>query len=68
MEAIPPYQEELVKCGYQDKLVWLEEGERLQKKKRKRSQRVVWFNPPYSLNVQTNVGREFLNLLDKHFP
>ena len=35
---------------------------------RKRSRKVIWFNPPYSLNVQTNVGREFLNLLDKHFP
>ena len=68
LEAIPPYQEELVKCGYQDKLAWLGEGEVLQRKKRKRSHKVIWFNPPYSLNVQTNVGREFLNLLDKHFP
>ena len=29
---------------------------------------MIWFNPPYSINVSTNVGREFLNLLDKHFP
>ena len=26
------------------------------------------FNPPYSMNVQTNIGREFLNLVSKHFP
>ena len=25
-------------------------------------------NPPYSMNVQTNIGREFLNLVCKHFP
>ena len=29
---------------------------------------VTWFNPPYSLNVETNVGRIFLKLLDTHFP
>ena len=26
------------------------------------------FNPPYSVNVKTNVGEKFLSLLDKHFP
>ena len=69
LEAIPPYQNELEKCGYPHKLVWMEEGERQQQKKvRNRSRRVIWFNPPYSLNVKTNVGREFLELIDKHFP
>ena len=29
---------------------------------------VTWFNPPYSLNVETNVGKIFLQLLDTHFP
>ena len=29
---------------------------------------MVWFNPPYSRAVATNVGREFLTLMDKHFP
>ena len=29
---------------------------------------MTWFNPPFSLNVATNVGREFLKLIDKHFP
>ena len=28
----------------------------------------IWFNPPYSLNVKTNVGKEFLKLVDKAFP
>ena len=28
----------------------------------------LWFNPPYSMNVQTNISREFLNLVSKHFP
>ena len=29
---------------------------------------MTWFNPPYSVNVATNVGREFLSLIDQHFP
>ena len=28
----------------------------------------MWFNPPYSCNVKTNVGRKFLTILRKHFP
>ena len=33
-----------------------------------RQRNIIWFNPPYSMNIQTNIGREFLNLVDKHFP
>ena len=29
---------------------------------------MIWFNPPFSKSVTTNVGKEFLKLLDKHFP
>ena len=28
----------------------------------------IWFNPPYSKNVITKVGRYFLSSIDKHFP
>ena len=33
-----------------------------------RQRNIIWCNPPYSMNVQTNIGREFLNLVSKHFP
>ena len=33
-----------------------------------RGQKTVWFKPPYSSNVATNIGKTFLLLLDKHFP
>ena len=29
---------------------------------------LIWFNPPISKNVQTNIGREFLNLIENCFP
>ena len=36
--------------------------------KRNRKRNIIWFNPPYSKNVQTNVAITFLNLIKKHFP
>ena len=29
---------------------------------------MVWYNPPYNAAVTTNIGRAFLQLIDKHFP
>ena len=37
-------------------------------KKRPRNRKFIYFNPPYSINVKTNIGARFLKLLDKHFP
>ena len=65
-QAIPPYQAELDRCGYGHKLAYVlpQTG----KRKRRQKTRITWFNPPYSMNVQTNVGKQFLELIDKHFP
>ena len=29
---------------------------------------IIWYNPPYSKNVETNIGKCFLSLIDLHFP
>ena len=29
---------------------------------------ILWYNPPFSKNVNTNIGHRFLTLVDKHFP
>ena len=34
----------------------------------KRKRKIIWFNPPFSMNVKTNVAKNFLQLIDKHFP
>ena len=39
-----------------------------QKRKNERKKDVTWFNPPFSLNVTTNVGEEFMKLVKQHFP
>ena len=35
---------------------------------KKRKRKITWFNPPFSLNVSTNIGKKFFSLLGKHFP
>ena len=69
--AAPVYQAALEKSGYTYKLDFepnqiSSDEESRGGKKRKRA--IIWFNPPYSKSVITNVGRQFLELMDKHFP
>jgi len=64
-EEVPRYQTALNNAGYNHKLEYQKPGE---KTKRKRYRKILWFNPPWSANLKTNVGRRFLNLIDKHFP
>ena len=37
-------------------------------KKYKEKKNVTWFNPPFSSNVETKIGKKFFNILDKYFP
>ena len=37
-------------------------------KKKSRKRKIIWFNPPFSSNVKTNIGKEFIKLIRKHFP
>ena len=36
--------------------------------RRNHNRKAIWFSPPYSVNVKTNIGRIFLRLIEKHFP
>ena len=65
-EAAPIYQAELDRCGYNHQLKYNPRVAKSGKKTRKR--RVTWCNLPYSVDVETNVGREVLKLVDFHFP
>ena len=35
---------------------------------RKRKLAIIWYNPPYSMNVKTNIVKTFFKLLQKRFP
>ena len=39
-----------------------------QQPRRNRQRNIIWFNPPFSKNVKTNIARSFLKLIDTHFP
>ena len=66
--AKPPYQEALDRSGYKFKLEFTPHQNNNSKKKKNRRKEPIWFNPPYSMNVKTRVGKEFLSLLDRSFP
>ena len=34
---------------------------------KKRTRKIIWFNPPVSLNVKTNMAEMLLQLIDTHF-
>ena len=64
--AAPLYQAELDRNGYMHTLRY--DPAANTNRRRKRTRKVIYFNPPYSTNVKTPIGERFLRLLDKHFP
>ena len=66
LDAREDYQSALNNAGYSDIMKY--ELPINPQRKRNRTRKIVWFNPPYSKNVATNIGKEFLNLLRVHFP
>ena len=63
-EAAPIYQAALEKSGYKAKLKFRDERPRTRQRKRN----ITWYNPLFNKACTTNIGKEFLKLLDKHFP
>ena len=63
----PLYQEALNKSGYNYNL-FLQSHNDTQRSRRNRPRNTLWYNPPFSKNVKTNVGKCFLSLIDQHFP
>ena len=71
LNNIQPYREALKKkSGFRDQLTYVEPkiSEERNNEKRKRKRKIIWFNPPYSKNVKTNIGKIFFKLLHKYFP
>ena len=40
----------------------------MQRSWRNHPRNILWYIPPFSKNVKTNVGKCFLSLIDQHFP
>ena len=65
-EASPAYQRALEKSGYNYQLKY-ETANSQTRSKRPRRRNITWYNPPFSKNVATNVGRKFRNIVNKCF-
>ena len=75
-EAVQPYNDALKASGYDADLKFdpsvkeqQKEQDNPNKKKRKcRNRKVTWFNPPWSDNVKTSIGKVFFQILKECFP
>ena len=70
-ESVQTYNNALRKSDFTEKLIYETptlKNSYEENKKRKRKRNILWFNPPYSKNVKTNVGKTFLKLVSTHFP
>ena len=76
-QAVPVYQEALRRSKHTHQLEFNKDVYRpsptgfnllAEPAKRRRRRNVIWFNPPFSLNVDTNIGGQFLSLIDRCFP
>ena len=55
-ESVHIYEDALKKSGYNHKLTYTKNTNNTRKN---RNRNVIWFNPPYSANVTTNIGKSF---------
>jgi len=62
------YQDALNKSGYKYNLSFKKPTSGASRKCINRQRNILWFNPPYSQNVETKVGKSFLQLIDQCFP
>ena len=66
--AAPICNKALHESGYDIYLKYRKEAKATKTISNRRRRNIVWFNPPYSENVETNIDHEFLSLITKHFP
>ena len=50
------------RAGHKEKLSFKVLDDIVEKESNKRSRDVIWFNPPWSSNVRTNVGAKFISV------
>ena len=62
--AVPDYDNALKNSAFNENIKFTSRPP----KRRKRGRNILWFNSSFSSNVTTNIGKIFLQLLDKHFP
>ena len=67
-KAKPIYEDALKKSGYNENLQYASKPNLNNTHQSIRKRQIIWFNPPFTSAVSTNIGKEFFKLMDKHFP
>lgn len=67
-KAAPMYQQALEASGYNHQLKFdTTTKDQTSREGRRRHRNITWYNPPFSENVATNVGRKFLCIVKESF-
>ena len=70
-KAKPHYESALYQSGHNKNLTYTERKTPVtytaHNSRKNRQRNLIWFIPPYNMNVQTDIGRDFLDLVRKHF-
>ena len=67
--AAPFYNNALNTSSYKSKILYKEtQTNHTTNAVRPRPRNIIWFNPRFSMNVKTNVAKNFMTLLDKCYP
>ena len=62
------YEEALKNDGYRVNLEYKNRDRIGTQGKRNRPRKILWFNPPYNMEVVNNLGKEFFKILKRNFP
>ena len=67
---VDQYQHALKEAGYEEMLVYTNQDKEQERGpgRKTRRRKVIWFKPPWSSNVKTNIAGRFISFLKKHFP
>lgn len=67
-QAKPFYETCLRASGYKNcSLVYQKEVDN-KGRKRTRARNIIWYNPPWNASVETDIGKKFFELMERHFP
>ena len=66
-KGTPFYNSILKDCGFNENIKYCPEELVSSRRRKNRSKNIIWYNPPFSRNVKTNVEKHFSKLLKKHF-
>ena len=64
------YTHALTESGFKHKITYQKQQNTstVTKNTKNRKRQMIFFNPPFSLNVSTDIGKKFSSLLGKHLP